>query len=54
MHWHLRPVLDMDDQPGKPMGFTAAALFQWVNPKAWVISSFASDSQGPGALASVN
>jgi len=54
MHWHLSPVLGIYDQPGKPMGFTAAALFQWVNPKAWVISSFASDSQGPSALASVD
>ncbi len=23
---------------GRPLGFTRAALFQWVNPKAWVIS----------------
>lgn len=23
---------------GKPMTFTAAALFQWVNPKAWVMA----------------
>ena len=22
----------------KPMGFTAAAAFQWVNPKAWVMA----------------
>ncbi|WP_109513096.1 LysE family translocator [Pseudomonas ovata] len=28
-----------DDQPqGKPMSFMAAALFQWVNPKAWVMA----------------
>ncbi|MCX5493543.1 LysE family translocator [Kaistia dalseonensis] len=23
---------------GKPMSFTAAALFQWVNPKAWMMA----------------
>ena len=28
-----------DDKPqGKPMSFMAAALFQWVNPKAWVMA----------------
>ena len=26
----------------RPMGFGAAALFQWVNPKAWVIAVVAS------------
>lgn len=30
--------VDMDDRSGKPLGFTAAALFQWVNPKAWVMA----------------
>jgi threonine/homoserine/homoserine lactone efflux protein len=23
-------------KPGKPMGFLAAAAFQWINPKAWL------------------
>ncbi|AFP32767.1 Cysteine/O-acetylserine efflux protein [Marinobacter sp. BSs20148] len=32
------PVVNMDDPSGKPLGFTAAALFQWVNPKAWVMA----------------
>lgn len=26
---------------GKPMTFMAAALFQWVNPKAWVMAMYA-------------
>lgn len=26
---------------GKPMTFIAAALFQWVNPKAWVMAIYA-------------
>jgi len=26
---------------GKPMTFLAAALFQWVNPKAWVMAIYA-------------
>lgn len=25
--------------PGKPMGLLRAALFQWVNPKAWIIAA---------------
>jgi threonine/homoserine/homoserine lactone efflux protein len=29
---------DGDDQRGKPMSFLSAALFQWVNPKAWAIA----------------
>lgn len=33
------PAVDMDDRSGKPLGFTAAALFQWVNPKAWVMAT---------------
>jgi threonine/homoserine/homoserine lactone efflux protein len=24
---------------GRPLGFVQAALFQWVNPKAWVIAA---------------
>lgn len=32
------PTADLDDKSGKPLGFTAAALFQWVNPKAWVMA----------------
>ena len=32
------PTADLGDKSGKPLGFTAAALFQWVNPKAWVMA----------------
>lgn len=32
------PTADLDDKSGKPLGFTRAALFQWVNPKAWVMA----------------
>ncbi len=34
------PLLGKAAKP--PMGFGAAALFQWVNPKAWVIAVIAS------------
>lgn len=27
-----------DGQGGRPLGFIGAALFQWINPKAWVIT----------------
>lgn len=32
------PIVDLDEQSGRPLGFIAAALFQWVNPKAWVMA----------------
>ena len=32
------PIVDLGEQSGKPLGFTAAVLFQWVNPKAWVMA----------------
>ncbi|MCV4344007.1 LysE family translocator [Pseudomonas capsici] len=32
------PAADSDEQRGEPLGFFAAALFQWVNPKAWVMA----------------
>ena len=31
------PVSSMDVNEGKPLSFTNAVLFQWVNPKAWVM-----------------
>ncbi len=45
--WHIAtatPTLPSDDeaammgQAGKPLSFTQAALFQWINPKAWIIA----------------
>lgn len=32
------PASENDQPRGEPMGFFAAALFQWVNPKAWVMA----------------
>lgn len=32
------PIVDLGEQSGRPLGFIAAALFQWVNPKAWVMA----------------
>jgi threonine/homoserine/homoserine lactone efflux protein len=42
--WVMRSnVFEVDDiDAGKPMGFIAAALFQFVNPKAWVMAISAS------------
>jgi threonine/homoserine/homoserine lactone efflux protein len=28
----------LDGRGGRPIGFVAAALFQWVNPKAWIMA----------------
>lgn len=40
---------------GKPMTFIAAALFQWVNPKAWVMAVYAITvyTVGPDFVSSV-
>ena len=32
------PHVNFNDTSGKPLGIFDAALFQWINPKAWVIS----------------
>ncbi|MEM6896286.1 MAG: LysE family translocator [Pseudomonadota bacterium] len=32
------PKLDAPDEVGKPFTFLQAALFQWVNPKAWAMA----------------
>ncbi|MGU3781770.1 LysE family translocator [Burkholderia metallica] len=32
------PTVDFDAKAGTPLGVMAAALFQWVNPKAWVMA----------------
>ncbi|WNW09642.1 LysE family translocator [Pseudomonas sp. DTU_2021_1001937_2_SI_NGA_ILE_001] len=32
------PAGDSGESRGEPLGFFAAALFQWVNPKAWVMA----------------
>lgn len=34
----LSRSLGEDESSGKPMSFLAAAAFQWVNPKAWVMA----------------
>ncbi len=31
------PVQNFDSKKAKPMSFIQAALFQWVNPKAWIM-----------------
>ncbi|MGI4940819.1 MAG: LysE family translocator [Janthinobacterium lividum] len=33
-----RSAVARDAQPRPPMSFVGAALFQWVNPKAWVLA----------------
>jgi threonine/homoserine/homoserine lactone efflux protein len=36
----------------RPFGFVAAALFQWVNPKAWVVAVTAFSTYVPAAASS--
>ena len=44
--WMMRSnAFEVDDvDAGKPIGFIAAALFQFVNPKAWVMTISASSA----------
>lgn len=44
--------------PGRPLGFLAAAAFQWVNPKAWAmglgaLSAYSAGVGGPLVVAAV-
>ncbi|VAW20089.1 Transporter, LysE family [hydrothermal vent metagenome] len=50
MAWHLLGLkMGVDGGAARPMRFFEAVLFQWVNPKAWVISiSFISAFMVPG------
>jgi len=50
MAWHLLGLkVGVDTGAARPMRFFEAALFQWVNPKAWIISiSFISAFILPG------
>ena len=32
------PTVNFDAKAGSPLGFLSAALFQWINPKAWVMA----------------
>lgn len=32
------PASDSNEQRGEPQSFVGAALFQWVNPKAWIMA----------------
>ncbi len=40
-----------ESAPRKPLGFVAAVLFQWVNPKAWFMATAAVALFPPGASA---
>jgi threonine/homoserine/homoserine lactone efflux protein len=52
------PVGDAKSSGAKPMGFWAAAAFQWVNPKAWfmaisAITTYVSTASGGSELSQV-
>lgn len=57
--WHIaaaRPAAaGQGEAGGRPLGFGQAALFQWVNPKAWIIAAGAmvtyTTATGPALLA---
>lgn len=48
-------ALGQTQQSSKPMGFWSAAVFQWVNPKAWIMaigtfSAYVPTRQGVGVI----
>ena len=53
LSWKIATSSRLDSQPdANPVGFVGAAVFQWVNPKAWLVSAsaagtFLSPTGGP-------
>ncbi len=50
--WKIATAAKIEDKPdgensGKPFGFLQAALFQWVNPKAWAMALTAISAYTP-------
>jgi len=45
---------DLDTAGGKPVGYLGAAVFQWINPKSWLVSASAAGTfLGAGAAGPV-
>jgi len=42
----------IDAAGGKPVGYVGAAVFQWINPKSWLVSASAAGTFLGGAAAS--
>jgi threonine/homoserine/homoserine lactone efflux protein len=47
---HAAPMSSEQASLSKPMGFLGAAAFQWINPKAWVMSLGALTTYLPSGL----
>ena len=42
LSWKIATSVRMESTPdGKPVGYLGAAMFQWVNPKSWLVSASA-------------
>ena len=42
LSWTIATSSRMESMPeGKPVGYLGAAMFQWVNPKSWLVSASA-------------
>ena len=42
LSWKIATSSRMESMPeGKPVGYLGAAIFQWVNPKSWLVSASA-------------
>src|SRR4051812_12545928 len=51
LSWKIATSSDgVETGSGKPVGYLGAAVFQWVNPKSWLVSASAAGTfLGPGA-----
>jgi threonine/homoserine/homoserine lactone efflux protein len=53
--WKIATADGGDTAPGaRPVGFTGAAAFQWVNPKAWLVCASAAGTYLHGGAASAS
>lgn len=50
---HALKDADRLQNPSKPMSFTAAVAFQWINPKAWMMAIGAFSTYLPGMAGSL-
>jgi threonine/homoserine/homoserine lactone efflux protein len=41
LEWKIGSAGDAAPGEGRPVGFTGAALFQWMNPKSWLVATSA-------------
>jgi threonine/homoserine/homoserine lactone efflux protein len=52
--WKVATAGPLGESSGRPVGFVGAALFQWINPKSWLICASATATfLAPGSAGAV-